>query len=236
MHLNNFDQQDWIRRHFEAPHVTELTPEQKKVLFKRLIRSTRFEEFLAKKWPSEKRFGLEGCEVLIPAIKQVLDRSSSLGIDSAVIGMPHRGLNHNRCFPNFLFLLWFRPTKRAFKCVSSAINCHVFPIQHLRACWWGIRWCQIPSRCVYWTLQSSITAKYKNSTSCKSITSWRFPTRFVLEILYKLWIYYSCRPCCSRKASCWSFLQQRYQMWPTFGFGSSWGRFIFWTRCSNGNV
>ncbi|KAI6203680.1 hypothetical protein M3Y94_00584500 [Aphelenchoides besseyi] len=91
MHLTNYEQQEWIRRHFEAPRVTELTAEQKKVLFKRLIRSTKFEEFLAKKWPSEKRFGLEGCEVLIPAIKQVIDRSSTLGIDSVVIGMPHRG-------------------------------------------------------------------------------------------------------------------------------------------------
>ncbi|KAK5980742.1 Oxoglutarate dehydrogenase, partial [Trichostrongylus colubriformis] len=62
-----------------------------KRLFKRLIRSTKFEDFLAKKWPSEKRFGLEGCEVLIPALKQVIDTSSSLGVDSVVIGMPHRG-------------------------------------------------------------------------------------------------------------------------------------------------
>ena len=38
----------------------------------------RFEEFLAKKWPSEKRFGLEGCEVslfyaitMLPVVKQV---------------------------------------------------------------------------------------------------------------------------------------------------------------------
>lgn len=91
MHLTNFEQQDWIRRHFEAPRVTELTPLDKKVLFKRLIRSTKFEDFLAKKWPSEKRFGLEGCEVMIPAIKQVIDKSSTLGIDSVVIGMPHRG-------------------------------------------------------------------------------------------------------------------------------------------------
>jgi len=91
MHLTNYEQQEWIRKNFEQPRVTELTPEQKKVLFKRLIRSTKFEEFLAKKWPSEKRFGLEGCEVLIPAIKQVVDRSSTLGIDSVVIGMPHRG-------------------------------------------------------------------------------------------------------------------------------------------------
>lgn len=91
MHLTNYEQQDWIRRRFEAPRVTELSRDQKKVLFKRLIRSTKFEEFLAKKWPSEKRFGLEGCEVLIPAIKQVIDSSSSLGVDSIVIGMPHRG-------------------------------------------------------------------------------------------------------------------------------------------------
>lgn len=84
MHLTNYEQQDWVRKHFEAPRVTELTPAQKKVLFKRLIRSTKFEDFLAKKWPSEKRFGLEGCEVLIPAIKQVIDRSSAMGVDSFV--------------------------------------------------------------------------------------------------------------------------------------------------------
>ena len=90
-HLTNYEQQEWIRRRFEAPHAAELTGHQKKVLFKRLIRSTKFEEFLSKKWPSEKRFGLEGCEVLIPAIKQVIDRSSMLGVDSVVIGMPHRG-------------------------------------------------------------------------------------------------------------------------------------------------
>lgn len=41
-------------------------------------------------WPSEKRFGLEGCEVLIPAVKQVIDASSAAGVDSFVIGMPHR--------------------------------------------------------------------------------------------------------------------------------------------------
>ncbi|CAJ0602086.1 unnamed protein product [Cylicocyclus nassatus] len=91
MHLNNLEQQDWIRKHFEAPAATKLSHDQKKVLFKRLIRSTKFEEFLAKKWPSEKRFGLEGCEVLIPALKQVIDTSSNLGVDSIVIGMPHRG-------------------------------------------------------------------------------------------------------------------------------------------------
>ena len=50
----------------------------------------RFEEFLAKKFSSEKRFGLEGCEVLIPAMKRVIDESSIHGVDSYIIGMPHR--------------------------------------------------------------------------------------------------------------------------------------------------
>ena len=50
----------------------------------------RFEEYLAAKWPSEKRFGLEGCEVLIPAMKKIIDLSTYVGVESYVIGMPHR--------------------------------------------------------------------------------------------------------------------------------------------------
>lgn len=46
---------------------------------------------MAKKWSSEKRFGLEGCEMLIPAMKQVIDKSTELGVESIVMGMPHRG-------------------------------------------------------------------------------------------------------------------------------------------------
>jgi hypothetical protein len=43
------------------------------ILF-RISRSAGFENFLAKKWTAEKRFGLEGVEMLIPCMKQVIDR------------------------------------------------------------------------------------------------------------------------------------------------------------------
>lgn len=33
MHLNNLEQQDWIRQRFEAPRVTELSHDQKKVRY-----------------------------------------------------------------------------------------------------------------------------------------------------------------------------------------------------------
>lgn len=51
----------------------------------------RFEAFLAKKFSSEKRFGLEGCEIMIPAMKEVIDTSTRLGVESIIMGMPHRG-------------------------------------------------------------------------------------------------------------------------------------------------
>jgi 2-oxoglutarate dehydrogenase E1 component len=91
MYINNFDKCNWIRQHFEAPDVGALSQVEKQRTLKRLIRATRFEEFLAKKWSSEKRFGLEGCEVLIPAMKTVLDTVSARGVDTVIMGMPHRG-------------------------------------------------------------------------------------------------------------------------------------------------
>uniref|UniRef100_A0A671MGM9 2-oxoglutarate dehydrogenase complex component E1 n=1 Tax=Sinocyclocheilus anshuiensis TaxID=1608454 RepID=A0A671MGM9_9TELE len=48
-------------------------------------------EFLQRKWSSEKRFGLEGCESLIPALKTIIDKSSENGVESVIMGMPHRG-------------------------------------------------------------------------------------------------------------------------------------------------
>ena len=55
-----------------------------------MVLSCRFEEFLSTKWTSEKRFGLEGCEALIPGMKTVIDRSTEFGVESFIIGMPHR--------------------------------------------------------------------------------------------------------------------------------------------------
>jgi len=91
MHLHDPAAREYIRKWIEKPGISALTSEEKRILMARLVRSTRFEEYLAKKWPSEKRFGLEGCEVLIPAMKQIIDIASSRGVESFVIGMPHRG-------------------------------------------------------------------------------------------------------------------------------------------------
>ncbi|CAG5027398.1 unnamed protein product [Parnassius apollo] len=91
MFINSLEQCNWIRQRMEPPNVTKMSPDQKRLVLARLTRSTGFENFLAKKWSSEKRFGLEGCEILIPAMKQVIDVSTKLGVESIIMGMPHRG-------------------------------------------------------------------------------------------------------------------------------------------------
>ena len=91
MHINNLDQINWIRQKIETPGALTLGNDDKRRLLARLSRSIGFEAFLAKKWTAEKRFGLEGVEMLIPCMKQVIDRSTELGVESVVMGMPHRG-------------------------------------------------------------------------------------------------------------------------------------------------
>uniref|UniRef100_A0A3P8Z901 2-oxoglutarate dehydrogenase complex component E1 n=1 Tax=Esox lucius TaxID=8010 RepID=A0A3P8Z901_ESOLU len=91
MFINDLEQCQWIRQKFESPGVMQFTFEEKRTLLARMVRSTRFEEFLQRKWSSEKRFGLEGCESLIPALKTIIDKSSMNGVDSIIMGMPHRG-------------------------------------------------------------------------------------------------------------------------------------------------
>ncbi|XP_026528525.1 2-oxoglutarate dehydrogenase-like, mitochondrial isoform X2 [Notechis scutatus] len=91
MFINDVEQCDWIRQKFEMPGVMKFNNEEKRTLLARLVRATRFEDFLARKWSSEKRFGLEGCEVMIPALKTIIDKSSEMGIEYVIMGMPHRG-------------------------------------------------------------------------------------------------------------------------------------------------
>ena len=59
------------RSKFELPGSRHLKDSERQLLLKRLIHSTRFEGFLARKWSSEKRFGLEGCEVRDGSVRVV---------------------------------------------------------------------------------------------------------------------------------------------------------------------
>merc|ERR1711892_1374858 len=71
--LASHEQKEWIRKKFEGRSLNPPPPDEQKLTLDRLVRSTKFEEFLAKKWVSEKRFGLEGLEMIIPCMKTIID-------------------------------------------------------------------------------------------------------------------------------------------------------------------
>lgn len=90
-HIPSRLQCDWLRERFEIPNRYTFSQEEKKVIMDRLVWSDHFEKFVATKFPSVKRFGLEGAESLIPGMKALIDQSVELGVESIVMGMPHRG-------------------------------------------------------------------------------------------------------------------------------------------------
>ncbi|XP_076282896.1 2-oxoglutarate dehydrogenase complex component E1-like [Lasioglossum baleicum] len=82
---------DWMRGKFEVPGAWELPPEHRKFAWLNLMRAVTCEGFLAKKYPTEKRFGLEGCESFIPSMVECVETLAEKGVESVVIGMAHRG-------------------------------------------------------------------------------------------------------------------------------------------------
>mmetsp|Transcript_28670 Transcript_28670/g.78784 ORF Transcript_28670/g.78784 Transcript_28670/m.78784 type:complete len:1068 (-) Transcript_28670:217-3420(-) len=91
MHIGNVDQMNWIRQRAENPQRWHYEKEKKQHIFERLCFADTFENFLAQKFNTTKRFGLDGGEAIVPALKAAIDRASELGAHSFVIGMPHRG-------------------------------------------------------------------------------------------------------------------------------------------------
>jgi len=92
MHMSSPEEKSWIQNRIEAPrNHTDFTLNGKRAILDRLTAAETFEQFLAKKYPGTKKFGVDGGEVLIPAIEQIMKRGGQLGLKEMVLGMAHRG-------------------------------------------------------------------------------------------------------------------------------------------------
>lgn len=72
IHIPDRAQCDWIRERVENIQPYKYSVDEKRVIHDRLTWSDSFERFIASKYPSEKRFGLEGGETLIPGMKALV--------------------------------------------------------------------------------------------------------------------------------------------------------------------
>lgn len=92
MHISSAERKTWIQQRIEAARgKPQFTAEEKKRILKDIIEVEAFERFLHTKYPSTKRFSIEGGDVLISGLKEFILESSNLGVEELAFGMPHRG-------------------------------------------------------------------------------------------------------------------------------------------------
>jgi len=80
MYISDKAQRDWLKDHME-PTLNEpaLDVDDRRHVFSTLVASTGFEEFLQTKYVGQKRFSLEGAEVLIPLLDTLIEEAGGAG-------------------------------------------------------------------------------------------------------------------------------------------------------------
>ncbi len=92
MYIRTPELVEWLKQRMESAKNRPLFDNKKKTqVLTKLIEAVGFEHFLRKRFPGQKRFSLEGCETLIPALDAVIEQGAAAGIKEYVIGMAHRG-------------------------------------------------------------------------------------------------------------------------------------------------
>ena len=90
--VSDRDERDWLTERMEpVRNRPRLTPEERRAVLVDLLAADGFEEWLARAYPTAKRFSLEGATTLVTLLKQVIDVGAELGVEQAVMGMAHRG-------------------------------------------------------------------------------------------------------------------------------------------------
>jgi 2-oxoglutarate dehydrogenase E1 component len=91
-HLDDHVKVDWLWDHVEENrHRPGLSVDEKRALFRRLSETEGLEQFLHKAYLGQKRFSLEGDDMLVPMLDLAIDEAARSGAREVVLGMAHRG-------------------------------------------------------------------------------------------------------------------------------------------------
>jgi 2-oxoglutarate dehydrogenase E1 component len=91
-HIPNAEERAWLRDAIESGRFTgRLDADQKRSLLQRLTRVEGFEKYLHKTFFGQKRFSIEGTDMLVPVMDEIADQAAFSGARDLVVGMAHRG-------------------------------------------------------------------------------------------------------------------------------------------------
>ncbi|MGC4191464.1 MAG: 2-oxoglutarate dehydrogenase E1 component [Thermomicrobiales bacterium] len=91
-HIQIAEERFWLRDAVESGEFNpELDASAKRKLLERLTQVEVFERFLHQTYLGQKRFSIEGNDVLIPMLDRIIDDATSAGAVEVLMGMAHRG-------------------------------------------------------------------------------------------------------------------------------------------------
>jgi 2-oxoglutarate dehydrogenase E1 component len=99
-HIASHRQRVWLREKIETGVYRQpLGADEKKALLRRLTQVDSLERFMHKAYLGQKQFSVEGLDMTVPMLDEMIQLSASEGAREVVIGMAHRGrlnvLAHN---------------------------------------------------------------------------------------------------------------------------------------------
>jgi 2-oxoglutarate dehydrogenase E1 component len=99
-HISSHRQRTWLREQIESgAYRKPLSDEQRKALLKRLIEVDALERFMHKAYLGQHQFSIEGVDMTVPMLDELIQLSAGAGAQEVVMGMAHRGrlnvLAHN---------------------------------------------------------------------------------------------------------------------------------------------
>ncbi|MFP5364266.1 MAG: multifunctional oxoglutarate decarboxylase/oxoglutarate dehydrogenase thiamine pyrophosphate-binding subunit/dihydrolipoyllysine-residue succinyltransferase subunit [Thermoleophilia bacterium] len=99
-HIASHRQRTWLRAKIESGEFrAPLSPEEQKALLKRLIEVDALERFMHKAYLGQKQFSIEGLDMTVPMLDELIQLCAAHGGREVVLGMAHRGrlnvLAHN---------------------------------------------------------------------------------------------------------------------------------------------
>ncbi|HVW18776.1 MAG TPA: multifunctional oxoglutarate decarboxylase/oxoglutarate dehydrogenase thiamine pyrophosphate-binding subunit/dihydrolipoyllysine-residue succinyltransferase subunit, partial [Solirubrobacteraceae bacterium] len=99
-HIGSHRQRMWLREKIETGAFrAPLTADEQRALLRRLVHVDAFERFMHKAYLGQKQFSIEGLDMTVPMLDELIQLTASRGGREVVIGMAHRGrlnvLAHN---------------------------------------------------------------------------------------------------------------------------------------------
>ena len=91
-HIRNRSMRHWLIRQLEGREKLKTREDDEYRRWQRdIIRAEEFESFVHSRFNGQKRFSLEGTDVLIPALRYLFTEAGRRSVRDIVIGMAHRG-------------------------------------------------------------------------------------------------------------------------------------------------